>query len=103
MVSRDYEVILRDSHMYYVYILGNATDHSLYIGFTADLKKRLSSHNKGHVISTHKKHHWKVIYYEAYLNKNDALGREKYLKSGSGWRYIKKQLFHYFEEVNSSN
>ncbi len=34
-------------------------------------------------------------YYEAYLNKMDAIGREKFLKSGSGRRYINKQLKNY--------
>jgi predicted GIY-YIG superfamily endonuclease len=29
---------------------------------------------------------WKLIYYEAYRNQADALGRERYLKSGSGRR-----------------
>jgi hypothetical protein len=28
----------------------------------------------------------------------DAIGREKFLKSGAGWRYIKKQLKHYLAE-----
>lgn len=27
----------------------------------------------------------------------DALGREKFLKSGAGWRFLKKQLKHYLE------
>jgi len=37
----------------------------------------------------------KLIYFEAYLNQSDALGREKFLKSGSGHRFIKKQLNNY--------
>ena len=36
-----------------------------------------------------------LIYYEAYLEEEDALGREKFLKSGSGRRFLKKQLRHY--------
>jgi predicted GIY-YIG superfamily endonuclease len=36
-----------------------------------------------------------LIYYEAYLNQEDALGRERYLKSGSGRRFLKAQLKHY--------
>ena len=47
---------------------------------------------------------WKLIYYEAYLNQHDALGREKYLKSGAGRRFLKAQLRNYFAEmtVNST-
>lgn len=39
---------------------------------------------------------WKLIYAEAYIDKKDALGREKFLKGGSGGKYIKKQLTNYF-------
>lgn len=82
--------------MFYVYILQSQKDRSLYIGYTPDLKLRVVKHNKGQVVSTKDKTPWIVIYYEAYLNRKDATGREKFLKSGSGWRYIKKQLTHYF-------
>jgi hypothetical protein len=40
---------------------------------------------------------FQVIYYEAYLDRKDATGREKFLKSGAGWRFIKKQLKNYFD------
>lgn len=85
--------------MYYVYLLDNQTDKSWYIGMTEDLNERLKRHNAGDgARTTSRKEGWKSIYFEAYLNKNDALGREKFLKSGSGRRYLKKQLKHYLEE-----
>ena len=31
---------------------------------------------------------WKMIYYEAYFNRQDAEGRERYLKSGGGRRFL---------------
>jgi hypothetical protein len=37
----------------------------------------------------------RVIYYEAYLEEQDAPGREQYLKSGGGRRFLKNQLRHY--------
>jgi len=80
---------------YYVYILQSLKDHSLYIGYSPDLKNRVRKHNAKQVIATKDKAPWKLIYYEAYLNRKDATGREKFLKSGSGWRFIKKQLYHY--------
>ncbi len=83
--------------MYYVYILQSEKDKSLYIGYSPDLKARVIKHNKGQVTSTKDKTPWKLIYYEAYLERKDATGRERFLKSGSGWRFIKKQLKHYFE------
>jgi integrase len=41
---------------------------------------------------------WKLIYYEAYTQEADALGREEYLKSGSGRKFLKRQLKHYFSK-----
>jgi len=86
-----------NNSMYYVYILQSQQDSSLYIGYSPDLRERLVKHNKKQVISTRHKTPWKLIYYEAYLERKDATGREIFLKSGSGWRFIKKQLKHHFE------
>lgn len=84
--------------MYYVvYILEDQQDKTWYIGFTRDLKQRLRDHKSGHSPYTSKKKNWKLIYAEMYLNKADALGRERFLKSGSGHRFIKKQLTEYFK------
>jgi putative endonuclease len=35
---------------------------------------------------------WKVIYYEASLDEEDARSREKYLKSGMGKRYFRNRI-----------
>lgn len=83
--------------MFYVYVLENQIDKSLYVGYSADLKTRLKNHLEGKGARTTKiKKSWKLIYYESYLDKFDALGREKFLKGGSGRKYIKRQLAHYF-------
>ncbi|HEA47241.1 MAG TPA: GIY-YIG nuclease family protein [bacterium] len=86
--------------MYYVYILHSMKDGRLYTGFTSDLKKRLNEHSTAKVKSTERRLPLKLIYYEAYLNRTDAKSREKFLKSGSGKRYIKKQLSNYFRITN---
>lgn len=78
--------------MYYVYILKSDKDHSLYIGYTSDLKKRFYEHNKGLSKSTKHKLPYKVIFYEAFTDKIDAKHREIYLKRGWGFRAIKKLL-----------
>jgi len=86
--------------MYYVYLLECGDDKSWYIGYTEDLKKRLSEHQGGSgCFTTSKKKNWKLIYYEAYPSKYDALGREKFLKGGSGRKYLKKQLKNYLDNV----
>ncbi len=83
--------------MFYVYLLDHIQDKTWYIGYTTNLERRLSEHQNGGGSRTTslKKGNYKLIYYEAYLNKQDATSREKYLKSGSGRKYIKKQLRNY--------
>ena len=78
--------------MYYVYILQSSKDHSLYIGYTSDLKKRFQEHNKGFSLATKYKRPYKLFFYEAFTNRIDAKHREIYLKSGWGFRTIKKTL-----------
>jgi len=79
--------------MYYVYLLENQIDKSWYIGYTSDLRKRYQDHQNGYGCrTTSMKKNWKLIYYEAYIEKTDAVGREKFLKGGSGRKYLKKQL-----------
>jgi putative endonuclease len=79
---------------YYVYVLKSEFDASWYIGYTSDLKKRISEHNSGKTITTSKKMPWTLIYCEASKSKEDAIAREKYLKSGMGRRYLKNRLKH---------
>lgn len=84
--------------MYYVYIIESQKDHGWYIGYSSDLRRRIQEHNQHKNISTSSRGPFKLIYYEAYLNKMDALGREKFLKSGAGRTFLKKQMRHYLEE-----
>jgi putative endonuclease len=81
--------------VFYVYVLRSESDAGLYIGFSTDLKRRLAEHTRGASFATKSRGPWKLIYYEAYLSQEDALGREKYLKSGSGRRFLRAQLRHY--------
>ncbi len=83
---------------FYNYIIESKKDKSLYKGCANDLKERLRQHNNGLVKSTKNKKPWKLIYYEACLDKNDAISREKLLKTASGRRFIKKRLKNYFSK-----
>lgn len=77
--------------MYYTYVIENDKG-TCYTGSTGDLRKRLRQHNEGRSTWTKCKGVWKVIYYEACLNEQDARSREMYLKSGMGKRYLKGRL-----------
>ena len=78
--------------MYYLYVLQSLKDDKFYTGFTPNLKKRLGKHARGEVKSTKNRLPVKLVYYEAYLLREDAVAREKYLKTSMGKRILKKQL-----------
>lgn len=85
---------------YYVYILQNRLKDFIYIGYSEDLKQRLTSHNNGENKST--KHYipLELIHYEAYKNMTDAKRREKYLKGNRGKTTLRTMLKEFFQEKN---
>lgn len=80
----------------YVYVLESVSHNSPYVGYTEDLKKRLSEHNRGLNFSTKPYKPWQLIHYEAYVNKEDAERRERYLKTSQGARLLRRMLKEYF-------
>ena len=67
---------------YFVYLIGNYKPGKLvtYAGYTNNVKKRVSLHNKGKGAKFTKGRRWKLIYYEKFKTKREALLREIYLK-----------------------
>jgi putative endonuclease len=77
--------------MFYVYVIKNKSDN-LYYGCTNNLRRRFFEHNNGRSFST-KGSKWKLIYYEAYLSKEDAQEREKQLKQyGQALAQLKRRI-----------
>jgi putative endonuclease len=83
--------------MYYVYVLRSESDSGFYIGFSTNLRARLRQHQEGKSFATSYRGPWKLIYYEAYTEREDAEGREKFLKSGAGRRFLQTQLRNYLK------
>ena len=81
--------------MFYTYVLQSETDGQFYTGYTADFKLRFDQHQKGRVESTKNRLPLKLIYYEACLRQEDALRRERYLKTYNGKRFLHKRLKSY--------
>jgi|SRR3989344_1707522 len=69
--------------MHYIYVLKSVILGELYIGQTNDLKRRFAEHNGKKNISTKHKAPFKLVYYEAYKSRSDAVYREKQLKKHS--------------------
>ena len=84
--------VRNDKVMFYTYVLQSQKDGKFYTGYTNNLRKRFKEHNEGSVEYTKGRGPYKLIYYEACLNEQDARSREKYLKSGKGKRYLKSRL-----------
>jgi len=84
---------------YYTYILKSLKNNSLYIGYSSNLKQRLESHNAGKNKATKPFIPYKLIYYEAFLDRIDAKNREAYLKSGYGRITIMKLLKKFLEKT----
>ena len=64
--------------MYSLYVIQNEAKE-FYLGYTANLEKRLADHNAGSNRSA-KNHKWELVYYEAYVSEKYARNRERTLK-----------------------
>ena len=77
---------------YYTYILYSEKDKKMYVGWTDDLENRVKKHNNGNVSATKNRRPLELIYFEACKNKDKAIQREKYFKTGFGRRYLKLRI-----------
>ncbi len=78
----------RPFKVYYVYVLKNLKKSNIYIGWTTDLKRRYNKHRN-------KDDNWRLIYYEAYISKEDSQKRESQLKQyGSSLGHLKKRIIN---------
>lgn len=73
---------------YYVYILANKNNSTLYIGVTNDLKRRLCEHKNKLVEGFTEKYNVnKLVYFEETTDIKSAIQREKNLKK---WKRVWK-------------
>ena len=73
---------------YFVYIL-RCQNTSYYVGSSKDLSRRITEHRAGHGCeSTSIRKFDRLVYFETYSSKEEALCREKQLK---GWSRKKKE------------
>ncbi len=82
---------------YFIYILASGRNGTLYIGVTSNLVGRIWEHkNKMYKGFTSKYNIDKLVYYEIFNNINEAIDREKKLKS---WK--RKWKIELIEKNNS--
>ena len=69
---------------FYVYILANKPNGTLYVGVTSDIVKRIWQHKNSMVAGFTRKYGIKIlVYYEVHGNAETAITREKQIKK---WR-----------------
>lgn len=83
--------LVEDKDMRYVYIL-RSTSHpgQRYVGITSDLKQRLVDHNNGKNVHTAKFRPRRVETYVGFSDEVKAIAFERYLKTGSGRRFRRR-------------
>ena len=76
--------------MWYVYVLYSVGSGKSYVGFSNDVERRLFEHNVSESRGfTLRYRPWTLIMIESYATKQEAMTREKFLKSGRGREEIK--------------
>ena len=75
--------------MYYVYALKSKIRNYIYVGLTDNPVRRIHQHNSGYEKTTKPYLPYALILLENYPTRLEARSREKYLKGGSGKKYLK--------------
>ena len=78
--------------MYYVYILQSEKSGKYYTGYCADIEVRLIRHNSGATPSTKSGIPWKLVYFENFSEKSEAIKRENEIKSKKSRKYIENLI-----------
>ncbi len=76
--------------MFYVYILRSLSNNKLYTGHTNNLENRINAHNTGKSKYTKGRGPWKLMYFEEFESRGEAMKREKFLKTGKGRELLSK-------------
>jgi putative endonuclease len=90
--GREWRFVNKLIMAYFIYAVKSSFDDRIYVGFTLDLEKRIKEHNQGRTKSTKGYRPWALIYKEEAETRIEAREREKFLKSGCGKEYLKKQM-----------
>ena len=76
---------------FFVYIVYNELGDKYYIGQTYCLEKRIAEHNAGLSKYTSKyKGGWKMVYFEKYDSRAEAMKREKFFKKQKSKSFYRK-------------
>ncbi len=77
---------------FHTYVLYSEKYDHFYKGHCQDLNKRLLQHNRGETTSTKPYIPWKLVYFESFETRSEAIRREKYFKTAAGRRFLKNKI-----------
>ena len=76
---------------FYTYIAYNTKHDKFYIGQTNNLDRRTVEHNLGVSNYTSKYDgEWKLVYYETFDSRSDAMKRERFLKKQKNKKFYRR-------------
>ena len=79
---------------YFVYVLKSKNNKPVtYVGYTNNIKKRITLHNAGKGAKFTRGRKWKLIYKEKIKTKNEAISREYYIKNNKSLRKKLKEKY----------
>ena len=80
---------MREMNKNFTYIV-ECSDHTLYTGWTNDLEKRIEAHNTGKGAKyTKTRRPVRLVYFETFATKEEAMSREYHIKRMSRQEKIK--------------
>ena len=77
---------------YIVYILYSSTKDKFYIGYTFNLKERITRHSQKSKGFTGNTNDWILVYQELFDDKSDAIFRERQIKNWKSKIKIKELI-----------
>ncbi len=78
--------------MFYAYVLLSLKNGILYKGSTENIDKRVEEHNSGVSKYTSKHLPWKLLHFEEFETRSEALMKEKWFKTGVGRAWVKENF-----------
>ncbi len=78
--------------MWFTYILYSNKINKYYVGYTSDLELRILRHNSGWGKYSSRGTPWKLVYFEKFASKSEAIKRENQIKKKKSRKYIEKLI-----------
>ena len=73
---------------FFVYILQSQSSGRYYVGQTKNLEDRVAYHNANYSRALKNRGPWKLVYFEEYASRREAVRRESYIKRQKDRRFI---------------